>query len=199
MRRFTSFPKLLTGVAAIACAAALAPAAAFAATPASPHATASVPSCATSGLVVWLNVPRGSDYAGGAYYNLEFTNQSGHACTLRGYPGVSAVSLTGSQLGSPAGWGAPATTTVTLASGATASSELQIADTSNFGLECFLPGPPPSPGHPGRLPTAAGLRVYPPNQTASKVVPYPLQACAHTGPVYIHASPVTPSVVPPGI
>lgn len=195
MRRFTSFPKRLTGVAAIACAAALAPAAAFAATSASDHATASVPSCATSGLVVWLEVPPGNDYAGGAYYYLEFNNQSGHTCTLRGYPGVSAVSLHGRQLGSPAGWGARATKTVTLTSGATASSELQITDTGNFGT-CFVKQ---APGHPGILPTAAGLRVYPPNQTASKVVPYPLQACAHTGPVYIHASPVARSIVPIGL
>jgi hypothetical protein len=197
MRQFTSFPKRLTGMAAIACAAALTPAAAVAATAAPPHATASAPGCATSGLVVWLNVPPGNDYAGGAYYDLEFTNQSGRTCTLRGYPGVSAVSLTGSQLGSPAGWGTPATTTVTLPSGATASSQLQITDTGNFGTKCFVP--PPAAGHPGILPTAAGLRVYPPDQTASKVVPYPLRACAHTGPVYISASPVTPSTVPPGI
>ena len=197
MRHFTSFPRRLTGMAAIACAAVLTPAAAFAAASASPHATASVPICATAGLVVWLNVPPGNDYAGGAYYDLEFTNQSGRTCTLRGYPGVSAVSLNGSQLGSPAGWGTPATTTVTLPSGATASSQLQITDTGNFGTQCFVQ--PPAAGHPGILPTAAGLRVYPPNQTASKVVPYPLRACAHTGPVYIHASPVTLSVIPPGI
>lgn len=198
MHRLPFLPRRLTGVAAVACAAALTPAAAFAATSAaSHHATASVPACATSGLVVWLNVPPGNDYAGGAYYYLEFSNQSGHACTLRGYPGVSAVSLNGSQLGSPAGWGAPATTTVTLANGATASSKLQVADTGNFGTSCFVR--PPRPGVPGILPTAAGLRVYPPNQTASKVVPYPLQACAHSGPVYINASPVTASVVPPGI
>ena len=199
MRHFTSFRRRLTGVAAIACGAALAPAAAFAATAASPHATASVPGCATSGLVVWLNVPPGNDYAGGAYYYLEFTNQSGHPCTLRGYPGVSAVSLNGSQLGSPAGWGAPAATTVTLASGATASSKLQIADTAGYGSKCLLPPPWQQPWRQGTLPTAAGLRVYPPNQTASKVVPYPLQACARTGPVYIGASPVTLSVVPPGL
>lgn len=197
MRRFTSFPKRLTGLAAIACAAALTPVAAFAATSTSPHATASVPACATSGLVVWLNVPPGNDYAGGAYYYLEFTNQSGHTCTLRGYPGVSAVSLNGSQLGSPAAWGAPATTTVTLANGATASSKLQIADTGVYGTRCFVQ--PPSPGKPGVLPTAAGLRVYPPNQTAAKVVPYPLRACAHTGPVYIGATPVALSTIPPGL
>jgi Protein of unknown function (DUF4232) len=197
MRCLTSFPKRLAGMAAIGCAAALTPVAASAATAASPHAPASVPGCATSGLVAWLNVPPGSDYAGGAYYYLEFTNQSGHTCTLRGYPGVSAVSLNGSQLGSPAGWGSPPATTVTLANGATASSKLQIADTGNFGTPCFVRQP--APGHPGILPTAAGLRVYPPNQTAATVVPYPLRACAHTGPVYISASPVTLSVVPPGI
>jgi hypothetical protein len=38
--------------------------------------------------------------------------------------------------------------------------------------------------------TAAGLRVYPPNQFTSKVVPYPLGACVRTGPVWMHAGPV---------
>jgi Protein of unknown function (DUF4232) len=191
-----SSPRRLIGAAAIACAAALLPAAALAAT-SSP--AASTPRCATAGLVVWLNVPPGHDYAGGAYYDLEFTNLSGHACTLRGYPGVSAVSLTGRQLGSPAGWGSPATTTVSLASGATATAELQIADPGGYGNRCLLPPPWQQPWRPGTLPTAAGLRVYPPDQTASTVIPYPLQACAHAGPVWIHAGPVTPGGPPPGI
>jgi hypothetical protein len=194
----TSSPRRLIGAAAIACAAALAPAAALAATssPAAPEATASA-RCATSGLVVWLNVPPGNDYAGGAYYDLEFTNLSGHACTLRGYPGVSAVSLNGRQLGSPAGWGSPKTTTVMLASGRTATAQLQITDTGNYG-QCFQ-RLPQGPGTPELPPTAAGLRIYPPNQTASTVIPYPLRACAHTGPVWIHAGPVTPGGPPPGI
>jgi len=194
----TSFPRRLTGAAAIACAAALVPAAALAATssPAAQNATASA-NCATSGLVVWLNVPPGNNYAGGASYYLEFTNLSGHACTLRGYPGVSAVSLNGRQLGSPAGWGSPRATAVRLASGRTATAELQIADTGNYS-QCFQ-RLPQGPGMAGLLPTAAGLRVYPPNQTASTVIPYPLRACAHTGPVWIHAGPVTPGGPPPGI
>jgi hypothetical protein len=192
----TSFPRRLIGAAAIACAAALVPAAALAAT-SSPAAV--TPRCTTAGLVVWLDVPPGDDYAGGAAYYLEFTNLSGHACTLRGYPGVSAVSLNGRQLGSPAGWGAPATTTVRLASGATATADLQIADPGGYGNRCLLPPPWQQPWRHGTLPTAAGLRVYPPNQTASTVIPYPLQACAHTGPVWIHAGPVTPGGPPPGI
>jgi len=45
---------------------------------------------------------QGDGAAGSVYYTLQFTNLSGHACTLRGYPGVSAVSLSGHQLGAPA-------------------------------------------------------------------------------------------------
>ena len=64
-------------------------------------------------------------------------------------------------------------------SGRTATAELQIADTGNYS-QCFQ-RLPQRPGMAGLLPTAAGLRVYPPNQTASTVIPYPLRACAHTG------------------
>ncbi len=69
--------------------------------------------------------------------------------------------------------------------------------TASFGLQCFSRAP--RPGRPGILPTAAGLRVYPPNQTAAKVIPYPLQACAHNGPVWMDAGPVTPGGPGPGL
>ncbi len=36
------------------------------------------------------------------YMRLEFTNLSGHACTLRRFPGVSAITRNGRELGSPA-------------------------------------------------------------------------------------------------
>jgi Protein of unknown function (DUF4232) len=160
-------PRRLTGVAAIACAAALAPAAALAAA-ASPASTsnAGVPACQTSRLVVWMDTP-GNGAAGTVFYTLMFTNLSGHACTLDGYPGVSAVSLSGRQVGSPAAWGPPGAHPVRLAKGATAYAVLQYSDvvTSNSG---------PRPCDPVM---AAGLRVYPPDQTASKIVPIPLKAC----------------------
>ena len=38
--------------------------------------------------------------------------------------------------------------------------------------------------------TAAGLRVYPPNLTTSKVVPFPFSACSLTGPVYLNVRAV---------
>jgi hypothetical protein len=174
--------------AAITGAAILLPAAALAST-SGVSASASTPGCATSGLVVWMNT-RGDGYAGGVSYTLNFTNLSGHSCTLRGYPGVSAVTLTGRRIGSPAGWVKMRAGTVTLANGATATANLQASDAANYGTKCFLPGPQPSPAHPGKLPTAAGLRVYPPNQRASKVIPFPIGACASSGPVWLQAGPV---------
>ncbi|MGC9974768.1 MAG: DUF4232 domain-containing protein [Gaiellaceae bacterium] len=178
-----SYARRLIGAAAIACVAALAMVAVSAAT-ASPArhtgaaASAGAPSCATSGLVVWLDT-YGNGTAGSIYYNLEFTNLSGHACTLFGYPGVSAVNLAGKQLGSAAirnNVGPPGT--VKLASGSSAIVVLRITDVDNF---------PSSVCH--RV-TAAGLRVYPPNQKKSELVPYPFGACSRSGPAYLSVEAV---------
>jgi Protein of unknown function (DUF4232) len=171
----------LIGVAAAACAAALVPVAALAATAsvAAPAVAARTPGCATSGLVVWLNT-NGNGYAGGAYYTLNFTNLSGRACTLYGYPGISAVSLRRQQLGSAAARNGPPGPVVRLGRGGTATVALQIVDAYNFG----------NPQQPCDPVTAAGLRIYPPNQFASKVVPFPFTACSRTGPVYLRTAAV---------
>jgi hypothetical protein len=158
----------LAGAAAMACAAALIPVAALAATatsasPAAPAVAARTPACPTARLVIWMDSLQGA--AGTFYANLNFTNLSGHACLLRGHPGVSAVSLTGARVGRPAGWPGAPLHTVRLASGATATAVLAITDVGAY---------PPGACH--RV-TAAGLRVYPPNQLTSKLVPYPLRAC----------------------
>jgi hypothetical protein len=136
-----------------------------------------VASCRTSGLVVWMDT-RGGAAAGTAYYTLELTNQSGHSCTLFGYPGVSAVDLRGRQLGSAAARFLSARHVVTLRNGATAGAQLGIGTAANY---------PRSVCHQV---AAAGLRVFPPNQTASKVVPFPFQGCARAGPVYLHVGSV---------
>ena len=162
--------------AAVACAAALA---AVAATTSPAATTASTPRCATSGVVIWLET-QGNGALGSIYYNLDFTNLSGHSCTLHGYPGVSAVNLGGHTLGSAASrdnFHAPVL--VTLASGATARAVLRIVEAGNF------------PASICRQVPAAGLRVYPPNQTASKVVPFPFSACSRSGPVYLSVRVVT--------
>ncbi|MGH2851046.1 MAG: DUF4232 domain-containing protein [Solirubrobacteraceae bacterium] len=157
-----------------AAAAALATLALSAGALASAATSAAPPACATSGLVVWLNT-EGNGAAGSSFYTLNFTNLSGHTCSLRGYPGVSAIDLAGRQIGSPAGrdsGGGPGRL-VTLRNGHAASATLRIVDALNF------------PNSRCRLASAAGLRVYPPGQTASKAVPFPFDACARTGTIYL--------------
>jgi len=139
---------------------------------------ASPPRCATSGLVVWLDT-QGNGAAGSVFYHLELTNLTLHACTLVGFPGVSAVDLAGHRLGSPATWNhAQQPERVTLGAGASASALLRIVQAANY------------PASTCRPVTAAGLRVYPPNQTAPRVVPFPFRACARRGPVVLTVDPV---------
>jgi len=165
MQAFTSTSRRTLGVAAGALAA-LASVLALATAPAG----AAAPVCSASSLVVWLDT-QGNGAAGSIYYNLEFTNLGRGACTLYGYPGVSAVDLSGRQLGSAARRDAvrPAAT-VTLAAGGSAYTVLRITEAGNY------------PGSACGMVTAAGLRVYPPGQTASKLVPYPFSACSRSGP-----------------
>ena len=143
---------------------------------------AATPRCATSQLVVWLDT-RGNGTAGSTYYNLEFTNLSGHRCTLLGYPGVSGVDLRGRRLGTPARRNPHAPVrAVGLAPGASASAVLQITDTGVF------------PRRSCRVVSAGGLRVYPPAQIRSKVVPFPFRACSRPGPAYLHVEAVGKAV-----
>jgi hypothetical protein len=132
-----------------------------------------MPGCATSRLVIWLNT-QGNGAAGSSYYNLELTNLSGRACSISGYPGVSAVNLAGRQVGAAAARDrAQPPHLLTLATGATATVLLRITDVANF------------PASSCRQVMAAGLRVYPPNQTGAKVVPFPFRACSRRGPTYL--------------
>ena len=159
-------------VALVACVAAIS-------VPAAASARSAAPACKTSGLVVWLDT-MGGGTAGGTYYTLELTNLSGHTCTLGGYPGVSAVDLAGHQLGSAASKNPQvAPQVVSLATGATAKSVLKIGDTGHFSPAVCAPT------------TAAGLRVYPPGQSASKIVPFPFSACSLLGPIYLTVERVT--------
>lgn len=165
--------------AAIAAAAILMPAIALASSGSPTGAsTAAVPQCSTSGLVVWLNT-MGNGAAGSIAYQLQFTNLSGHTCTLFGYSGVSGVNLRGQQVGEPA-HRSPAIPRqrVTLASGATAKETILIAEVGDFPQGVCRPV------------TAAGLRIYPPNQFASKVVPFPFGACSRKGVQYMQVWPV---------
>ena len=174
-RLFAGVPRRVCRTAiALGAVAALSSAALFASVPAAGAAT---PSCQTDGLVVWLNT-EGNGTAGTIFYTLNFTNLSGNTCTLRGYPGVSAVSLGGHLLGSPASRlsGHPVRTIV-LRNGRTASATLGAVDTGALP-SCAMA-------------TAAGLRVFPPNSTASRTIPFPFPACSNTSAAFLRVDPVS--------
>lgn len=171
MHRPAPFPKRPIGARALGVAAALASVAALgtAVSPASGSAvTASTPACRSAGLVTWLNTsPNGT--AGTNYYTLNFTNLSGSTCTLRGYPGVSGINLKGRQLGRAATRNTGTKVrTITLRNGGTARANLGIVVAGNF------------PSSSCRPVTAAGLKVFAPNQSAGKTVPFPFAACSGT-------------------
>jgi hypothetical protein len=167
----------ITGAAALVPTAALAlpGGGAAAARPAADTrpAAAVPPRCATSALTVWLGIP-GDGAAGSTFFQLELSNTSGRACTLYGFPGVSAIGRGGGQLGRAAARDhADPTHLVTLRPGATAHVLLRIVDVANFPAASCDPA------------TAVGLRVYPPNDFRSADVPFSFRACRKSGPVFL--------------
>ena len=176
-------PRLPRGLAALGALASAVVALSVAGGPAAAATSASAaaaPACQTGGLVVWVNT-QGNGTAGTIFYTLNFTNLSGHPCTLRGFPGVSAVNLQGKTLGKAAARvSGQAVKNVTLTNGHTAHAVLGIVDIGALPTTTC----PPT--------TAAGLRVFPPNQKASKVIPFPFPACGGPGgPVFLRIRPVT--------
>jgi len=129
-----------------------------------------VSACRTSGLVIWVESEGGA--AGHFLFNIEFTNESGHSCTLKGYPKVSAVNLSGGTIGPPAMNDTsikPSLVTLGKNPGdanATAKGPLDIVDVGVFTPSACRPV------------WAAGLSIKPPGQTAAKVVPLVFQACS---------------------
>jgi hypothetical protein len=143
-------------------------------------AAAGVPACATAHLVVWLDTAEGGAAAGTAYHPLTFTNLGESACRLVGYPGVSAVGLTGRQIGRAARRDPTVKPRpVVLAPGASAVAALGIGTAVNH------------PASTCRPVTAAGLRVYPPNQTRARIVPFPFSTCSRRGPVILSVQAMT--------
>lgn len=122
--------------------------------------------CPTSALRVSVSASQGVA-AGSSYYPIVFTNISGAACTLYGYPGVSFVAAAGgSQIGIPATENpAHPRQLITLAPGQAGHAELQVVNAENY--------PPANCG----MVAAHWLRVYPPNQTAPLYASFSAQAC----------------------
>jgi hypothetical protein len=122
--------------------------------------------CHAASLRVHLGRSEGA--AGTVYIAIVFTNTGSVRCTLRGYPGVSSYGPAGRQIGAPARRLPVALTTVVLAPRASASAVYGQAQALNY---------PRASCHPVR---AAGLRVYPPNETNARLLPSKHLACSST-------------------
>lgn len=146
------------------------------ATTAPPTTAAGPLPCPTSALGVALGAPNGA--AGSTYYVLTFTNTSKVSCTLTGYPGVSYVAGSqGTQIGAPAARLPGTVTTVTVQSGASAFASLREVVAGNYPSSCGLTN-------------VAGLRIYPPNQTAALFVAQNTQGCSNASDLVLQVGPV---------
>jgi Protein of unknown function (DUF4232) len=147
-------------------------------------ASARVPACTAADIGAWVAESQGNGAAGTIYYPLQFTNLTRHACSMHGFPGVSAVNRFGRELGSPANREYTSSPrTVVLAPGATAHAILGWSDVA-------------VDTEPGCDPTysAAQLQIYLPGQYQAAYTMFDLEACSHAGANYMIIGPVIPGV-----
>lgn len=145
-------------------------------TTAQPSATPATDPCVTEQLSVSLNP--GGVAAGSTYQRLVFTNTGNADCSLTGFPGVSYVTgRDGSQVGAAAER-MGSSRTVSLSPGGSAVAVVQSSDARNY------------PEDQCRQTPAAGMRVYPPNQTASVFVRDRALACADPSVRVLHVGSV---------
>jgi hypothetical protein len=135
-----------------------------------PSTTPGVTRCHTSDLQV--SVGPGDSAAGHVGLRIVFTNKLSRACEMFGYPGVSFLSgPAGSEINLPAtrsaAEGAPKL--IALAAGGRAHADLLLVNTANFATDTCKPV------------QAAGVRVYPPDETASAFAVYPVLVCSANG------------------
>jgi hypothetical protein len=172
----TRFSRRLAAATAIACAAIGLPAAALGAASSPSHPATR--GCTSAHTYVWLALaPNGA--TGTIYYPVEFTNVGTASCILFGYPGVSAVTKTGHQLGPAAGRFTAKRHNVILKPGQSAHAALGIIS------DGVIP-------HCQNA-TGAGLKVYPPNQASFQFVfNFSFPVCRNK--VFMHVYPVKPGI-----
>jgi hypothetical protein len=185
-------PRPSSGVASSPSAAA--PASPSAAAPGSSSAEASpgssspgnpgaagAPACATRYLKATVGVTQGA--AGSVYQVIDFTNISGAACTLFGYPGLALAGGTPvTQIGAAAVRSPTSSPRlVTLAAGKTANALLQITQAANYPASRCAPK------------ASTYLQIYPPNQTTPIYLAYKSTGCSASA-----VNLLTVGVVQPG-
>jgi hypothetical protein len=138
--------------------------------------------CQSASLHVTVDAAAAGAAAGSTYIPVDFTNTSGSACGMYGYPGVSFVTAgsgAGTQVGAAAqenpAYGKLA---VRLAPGGVAHAWLQVGAAGNF------------PAHACKPQTVSWLKVFPPDQTVAVYVNHSFDACAAMGTPLLLVFPV---------
>ncbi|OUM43447.1 DUF4232 domain-containing protein [Arthrobacter sedimenti] len=150
----------------------------------SPSPSASAPAaagtCSAAQLAGAVQDQPGGGAAGSVYRTLVLTNASDQECVVDGYPGVSFVDASGTQIGAPADRDGSETARVTLAPGESVTTTLRQTNARNYGADCGIT-------------PAAGLRVYPPGATDSLVLPQEIPACSATSIVLMTVGTLQPA------
>jgi uncharacterized protein DUF4232 len=138
--------------------------------------------CQSGSLHVTVDTTLAGAAAGSTYIPVDFTNTSGSACGMYGYPGVSFVTA-GSGAGTQVGAAAQENPAfgkldVRLAPGGVAHAWLQVAQAGNF------------PAHTCKPQTVEWLKVFPPDQTVAVYVNHSFDACAAVGAPLLFVMPV---------
>jgi Protein of unknown function (DUF4232) len=138
--------------------------------------------CRSSLLRVTVDISQAGSAAGSAYVPVDFTNASGAACAMDGYPGMSFVTAgngAGRQIGAAAQRNpAFGKLTVRLAPGGVAHAWLQVAAAGNYPASTCGPV------------TAYWLRVFPPGQREAVYVYHAFAACTSTNAPLLFVMPV---------
>ncbi|MFP5315084.1 Protein of unknown function [Arthrobacter subterraneus] len=146
---------------------------------ASPTAAAADGVCTSDMLSAVLETEMGGGAAGSVYRQIIFTNTADEQCEITGYPGVSYVDAAGNQVGAPADREPAQSSEVVLAPGESAVAPVKQTNAQNYGADCLLTD-------------TVGLRVYPPNDTASLIVDQTGTACASEDIVLMTVAPTKP-------
>lgn len=127
------------------------------------------PMCTTEHLQISLGPSEGA--AGSVYTTVIFRNTGSVTCHLGGFPGVSYVAGSDNhQVGAAAEMSGERGADVQLAPGGTAGAALQMVNVANYDPAACQPTP------------VSGVRVYPPGNTGSQVVPLETTGCAGSPP-----------------
>jgi hypothetical protein len=150
------------------------PATTTAPAPSGSASPAAVPRCHTADLTPAAAIVAGSQGAGSESLNLELTNNSGHACTIYGFPGMKLEDMNSSGQATTVtrNFGVkPAT--ITLANGASA------ATTVRFDFDMPVGGEPPTGNCEA---PSVYLQITPPDETtqlSTTITGGPVTVCNH--------------------